>query len=542
MKKRGKYFSSVFSLLLIASSFIHAQIDEGGVPYSFSHKELKAISGLKFETMPFFDIQAMLKEDSLNEGTKGRRFAKGFNVSFSLNNSGTWETLNNGDKVWRLGIRSPSAYSINIIFSEYNIPDSAKVFIFNQKTSHVIGAFTSKYNSVDKSFATMPVKGDEIVVEYFEPKNAGFKGKLTIGKVSHDYRGFLKDCYFDPPLYKCKGASGSCEVDINCPQGNNWQDEKHAVCLILINGESTCTASLLNNTARDGTPYLLTANHCVCSYDDASTILAYFNYESPTCGGGDGNLNEAIYGTQLLSNSQYSDFALLKLNPPVINNWNYYSNLWNLYYLGWDRTDKTPPVPVTCIHHPEADVKKISISNNSVSQALHNACSLSSNSCSSNPCILDATINVHSWYISAWTTGITEPGSSGSPLLDNCHRVIGQDYAGHAACGSPIDDYFGRFSQSWYYSSGIFSSYLDPKKTGATTLDGLAWYMIMPPNCHTTNISNQTYTTNTSISDCQININNSSVTNNSVVTINAAYKVTINGPFSVQSGSSVNIK
>jgi lysyl endopeptidase len=149
MKKTKKYLVFTLCAVLISNALIQAQINEGGVPMSHKNKNIKALSDLKYETMPSFDVQAMIKEDSLNNGhaKKPFRFAKGFQVSYSLTNSGTWETLGNGDKLWRLGIKSPKAYSINIIFSEYHIPDGAQVFIFSQKNSEAIGAFTYKNNS-----------------------------------------------------------------------------------------------------------------------------------------------------------------------------------------------------------------------------------------------------------------------------------------------------------------------------------------------------------------------------------------------------------
>jgi len=39
---------------------------------------------------------------------------------------------------------SKAAFSINIIFKEFNIPAGAKLFIFSNDGSQVIGAFTKK--------------------------------------------------------------------------------------------------------------------------------------------------------------------------------------------------------------------------------------------------------------------------------------------------------------------------------------------------------------------------------------------------------------
>jgi lysyl endopeptidase len=230
MTQIKKYFVFAFCAFVVSNTNIIAQINEGGTPMSFKNKQLKALSDLKYETMPSFDVLAMKREDSLNRShAKPYRFAKGFNVSYSLTNSGTWESLDNGDKLWRLGIKSPNAFSINIIFSDYYIPEGAKVFIYCPKTSEVIGAFSYKNNSESHVLATLPVAGDEIIIEYFEPKDVSFNGKLTIGKVSHDYVGIkntLKKTTGEGINY---GVSQTdCEIDIRC----NDYIYKNAVLLI----------------------------------------------------------------------------------------------------------------------------------------------------------------------------------------------------------------------------------------------------------------------------------------------------------------------
>ena len=71
------------------------------------------------------------------------------------------------------------------------------------------------------------------------------------------------------------------------------------------------------------------------------------------------------------------------------------------------------------------------------------------------------------WYIDQWELGVTEGGSSGSPLFDQNHRVIGQLYGGGAACAGSVNngqpDWYGRFDVSW--GLGL-SEYLDPQELG----------------------------------------------------------------------------
>jgi hypothetical protein len=76
--------------------------------------------------------------------------------------------------------------------------------------------------------------------------------------------------------------------------------------------------------------------------------------------------------------------------------------------------------------------------------------------------------------IDQWEHGVTEPGSSGSPLFDNNHRIIGQLYGGAAACAGDVInngqlDYYGRINES--YTLGA-AEYLDPTGSGILTWDG----------------------------------------------------------------------
>jgi lysyl endopeptidase len=453
-------------IFFILNNVLEAQISEKGTPKSFTESTLKAFTEIPFVTMPYFNVSEMLKEDTISNRLLPFRFAKGFKVSYSLDNSGLWETLDNGDKIWRLGIKSPGAYGIIVSFSEYDIPDSAKVFIFNTKMTHVIGAFTSKNNTKYRILPTEPVKGDEVVVEYFEPRNVKQQGKLTIGSIGHDYIGIVDG--FDVGGYG--GTPLSCEVNTICADPN-WQNEKHAINRICYQGSDghfyLCTAALINNTSQDGTPYDLTAQHCICDSAQANSVVALFNYESPTCTPtGSGSLTQTISIATLVASIDSSDCALIRLSsiPP---------SSYTPYYLGWDRTGSTPTGTVTCIHHPEAAVKKISTSTyglSTVSYFLTGSCTSENKDC---------------WLLTKWTTGDIEHGSSGAPLLNNNAKVIGQVYGdenGTMGCpGTSLENLFGRFFRSWTGSHTYatqLSHWLDPCGSGVTTLDGKYYFQI----------------------------------------------------------------
>ena len=205
----------------------------------------------------------------------------------------------------------------------------------------------------------------------------------------------------------------------------------------------------MNNTAQDGTPYFLTANHCLGNPNNWTYV---FNHEIEGCTGNTNNAptSDVISGGTLQASNAGSDFALVELSetPPAS---------YNVQYAGWDASGVVP-ANLTGIHHPSGDVKKI--------------CFDEDNPASQN--VAGAAV----WYISEWEEGVTEPGSSGSPLFDENHRIVGQLYGGTAACAGSVNngepDWYGRFDVSWDGNSAStrLRDWLDPSNSGSLVIDG----------------------------------------------------------------------
>ena len=223
MIKPIKSFLFILLVIFLCKGFdLYAQISYGGKPVEFPAK-LK--SGIPIIEMPGFDINKMLEEDERNKfQIKPYRFAKVFTVELDMTVSGKWDYLDDGSKVCRLEIHSPGAYSINLIFSKFKLPIGARLFVYNKDKSFILGGFTYKNNKTNKIFPVSPVEGDVLIMEYQEPEKVTGKPELMIGKIGHDYRNI-----FDHFGIKQYQTSGSCNVDINCPAGENWQKEKLSI-------------------------------------------------------------------------------------------------------------------------------------------------------------------------------------------------------------------------------------------------------------------------------------------------------------------------
>jgi len=408
--------------------------------------------------MPRFDVKKLLAEDEINKGLDlPYRFGYAFKVDYNMQNSGTWSKVSGG-KVWSLKIVSKGAYSINLAFSKFYLPKDSRLYIYNEQKTVIQGPYTSDNNTKDGKLSSDLIEGSAIILEYFEADNVKEKPEISISKVVHAYRNLFSNST------KSYDSSESCNIDVNCPEGDDWQDESDAVAMILINNNALCSGCMVNNTAQDFTPYFLTANHCI-SGKNVDNWTFRFQYKSPTCGGGDDYSYYSYYGANLETNSSVSDFAFLELNTRPSGN-------TGITYAGWSR-NATAPNSAVGIHHPSGDVMKISIDNSSPTQVNYDAGNGTS----------------QCWRV-IWNEGTTEGGSSGSPLFNTNHRIIGQLYGGTASCSNTSGhDNYGRFDVSWTHG---LSQFLDPANTGAMTINTIKIPYVTGTNIVCT--SNSTFT------------------------------------------------
>lgn len=461
--------TSLIFTLIFAISFttcVFSQKKKEGSPYSMvvktTKKEIPIISMPSIKQSEIDNIKANNELD----GEKFQ-FAYGFDVNIDVKENAIVDTLKNG-LLYRLSIRSKGAKSLNVIFGKYDLPPEAKLYLYSKNHKSIKGVFTNENNKFKKKLAVEPVFGELITIEYFEPLNSHNKNNLIINKVSHDIYG-IEDGDF--------GNSGDCQVDINCSEGNAWQDIKRSVVKIIINGTGLCSGALINNTANDETPYILTAAHCICDQDDAENSVYIFNYESPTCDGVDGSVSQSISGADVRATSTPSDFSLLELSSAIPTS-------YNVYFAGWDRRNITSNSGVG-IHHPWGDVKKISTYNTNTVDS--NCMNFNRDNGCGTFFLPNANFWRVNWIATANGHSVTEGGSSGSPLFNEHSRIVGQLWGAglcdNSNCTNPGTDTgnYGKVFSSWDGANAAsrLRDWLDPGNTGVNLLDGVTAYI--PP-------------------------------------------------------------
>lgn len=445
---KSVFFFQVCFFVIITSLHVNGQLSKGGLPIQI--EKLKSASYISdLVIMPVIDYKAMKTKNLPVDGNRLKpfTFAHSFDVSLNLNNSGVWYNTSKTN-VWQLRIRSAGAYSLNLIFDKFNLPEDAKLFIINDKSGEIKGAYTSDNNSESGIFAVEPIAGDELLLQYEEPAQVPFRGELQVAKVAHDFVGIAANDH--RPL----GISGSCNVNVNCDLANGSENVRDGVCRIIIKGTELCTGTLVNNTALDGAPYILTAYHCISTDALAQSSVFLFNYESPYCGSIDGDVSHSMSGSTLKAAFDSLDFSLVRINNTI-------PDKYRPYLSGWNRKN-TAPGSSYCIHHPLGDIKKIAIDNNAAVTA-----KFSNNY-----------VNNGFWNILSWEHGVTEEGSSGGPLFDQNNLLVGSLTGGSASCppGLPNNDFFEKFALSWDHrqeTAKQLKTWLDPLNSGVEKLDGM---------------------------------------------------------------------
>jgi hypothetical protein len=315
---------------------------------------------------------------------------------------GIWTNLR-GKRVWLLEIKSENATQLAPIFNNLHFAIGAEMWLFNKDKTLLMGPITTE-NIPQKAGKTMTdfLPSESITVVYFAEKT---EDELIVEGVDW---GYDKAAGF--------GMARICNVDVSNTPADCFKFEQNAVAVLLKaddHGTAVCTGTMINNTAQDFRPFVLTANHCFNDVDGISNPSAMrirFKWQTgitipQTNGTFQGHVT--FVGANRRASSFFNaDFGLLELFvKPEANT--------GITYLGWSRI-ATPQLS-TILHHPVGDFMKIT------RDAQPAVPTTASNG--------GTRIGDRGWRVTLFGPGdfgITEQGSSGSALLNENRLICGQ--------------------------------------------------------------------------------------------------------------------
>lgn len=369
------------------------------------------------------DLDPVLAEDAraLSDAKGARRISLRRALPKALlasagKGGGNWQSLPDGTSVWTAQVESEGALALRLHFSEVALPDGAEILVYGG-SDEVTGPYSMALLAGRDQFWSGTVFAPRVTVECTLAPGVPVESvHFRIDELTHRYVAL-------PLPDAAAKAAETCNVDVTCEP--DWLTTSKAVAglgSVQTTGELFCTGCLVNDAnPATGTDYVMTANHCVGSQVEADTVEFYWFYQTAACNGAVPPLTSrprTIGGADFIAgayNELVNDFAFLRLRRPTPA---------GVMYAGWSSEPVASGSEIIGIHHPSGDFKRISFGNVSSTDGDY-------------------------WRVQ-WSRGITEPGSSGSPLFTSNHEFIGQLYGGRSSCELPDgEDVYGRFDRTF---------------------------------------------------------------------------------------------
>jgi hypothetical protein len=357
-------------------------------------------------------------------------------------NALSWRTLADGTQVARVDVSSTGAAAVRAAIALVNAPPDVTLrFAGSAHPEEVFGPVSAIDVAVGGSgdlYWSPVLEGDTATIEIAVPPGIDARSiGVRVPKVAHLLVAGAALRTTQASLAKFNvasgiGTAGACEIDLRCEAPTAaLNSAASSVAMTVVNDAKfvyQCTATLVNDSVGSRTPYLYTANHCLASDPSTSprstpaqmarTMNTYWFFDAATCGAKTTpDYTLVAGGAALLARGDDYDWAVVQMlqSPPSTAS-----------FSAWRAAQIATGTATTALHHPESDLKKISHGGIQRYTTYDDGSSF-------------ATVK--------WTSGVTEPGSSGSPLfIPNAagfFELRGGLYGGDSDCSNPtgLDDY-----------------------------------------------------------------------------------------------------
>lgn len=349
----------------------------------------------------------------------------------------------NGRYVWRAAISSVDATALRLNVDLAGLGADDEVWVVDDVGAVAFGPYTLADTEGEGRWLPTTMGDTSILV--VESPQADLP-QFTVRSLSHFYEDLV-----------AKGTD--CPISADCITDTALQEISTGIGRLLVTDDDAhgalCTGALLNNAVTEDLEGLfLTADHCFHDFPatiHASGLEVIWDVRTNGCPGAEPSASEIAQkprstGAAFLRNSTTLDIMLFSLASVPVGD-------LGRAYLGWDTVAPAIGNASVGIHHPFGTALKESIG------SVEN-------------------INVNSQFGEAqttqrWTEGITEKGSSGSPVMfnDGKYRVFGVLSNGNNQSCSNNNarrDQYSSF-QAFFTSAGGFLNLATPPDAGRAT-------------------------------------------------------------------------
>lgn len=460
----------LFFVALIQMAFSQFIYNEDGEPQPFSisspYREM-----IKPEVMQPNYVTKEYNNDSLlhanNPTLDSERLVAGFAIdstAYNFKEVATHFDIGHGD-LWLYKLTSPTAEDLSVEFNKFILPDGALISFFQLNDSSPLDNPPQSFsNYTENKFNDCAYSmGNELFIEYYEPKNLKVKQNLVFKYIGYGFTNGIrinkkKD---DTETMNLKSTGfgtdynslGDCGCTLPCSNVLEWKDASKSVAFIHLKTKLIAGSFYLykgtgffvnksNNYQSTDYPYIVTAGHnfiAGISPSNFQFMELWVNYEDMVCGDPKPRKGSKTSGFNVIkigtsynidpNNSSYipnEDYALLQSKERV-------SSLGKkgITYAGWSSSHNYLNQGYVYIGHPNGDIKTVNIETDRAWQ---------------NPD--DCFFNIYN------KVGLNEAGFSGSPVF----YMASEKVVGWVSSKEGGDFFCGDGDQ--FTTCGLFSSLL----------------------------------------------------------------------------------
>lgn len=357
-----------------------------------------------------------------------------------------WQPLPGGGQAAALRFASTGAAGVRLAVDVQSLPEGAVLRFYGDEgeVQEVPAAEAARLRAINEEAGlegeaartvwSLPFDGERATLEVELPAGAAPDAvALAVPQLSHLMLTVQQALEKDASDI---GYSESCNLNLTCDI-DKLNAESSAVAKMIFSaggGNYLCTGTLLNGASGNGTPYFITANHCISTQEEANSLTTYWFFRAASCSSNsaNGGMKTLGGGAKLLKSDATYDTTLLQLNEQPPAGAVYAGSYWGPLGTG----DGTLGV-----HHPSGDLQKYSVG--SITGYAD---------CSGGSCTLDGDSS-RPLYRIGWSRGTTEQGSSGSGLFvrdaaSGARYLVGVLHGGNASCSNQGGfDAYGRFDK-----------------------------------------------------------------------------------------------
>ena len=373
--------------------------------------------------------------------------------------------------VWTAAVKVPGATALRLHLTGVDLAAGTQLYVYNL-AGQAFGPYTGRGPLGTGDLHTNTVFGEQILLQVHSKVDAERAPRFTVAEVG------VMGARFAVPRYgakgvldldKIKGASAQasnlcsnnadCIVNAACQSSSVVNTVKDAIASILFQSGSSyyiCTGGLIADAVTTSViPFFLTANHCISTATEASSVETYFDYETtcsnPNCTQPYNNVGDTV-GSTLKAGSSTTDVTLLQLSSAPTTPDGVAA------YLGWTTTAvaNTNNLALYRISHPAGSPQAYT---EGVVDTTKGTC---------------RTLSRGNFIYSRDTLGGTEGGSSGSPVVNASSQIVGQLYG---ACGTNVNDSCDSASNAtvdgaFAVSYNVLAAHLSPGSGGGCGAKG----------------------------------------------------------------------